>query len=99
LLGRKRGLDYSAANNLCQMVRAAGFFKAQIEMHQPAVSSGEGRFLLKWSVEEAGPALIDAGLITPDQLQSILTKMQVATEDFGVLILPPRLSIVWARKS
>jgi ubiquinone/menaquinone biosynthesis C-methylase UbiE len=99
LLGRKRGLDYSAANNLCQMVRAAGFFKAQIEMHQPAMSSGEGRFLLKWSVEEAGPALIDAGLITPDQLQSILTKMQVATEDPGVLILPPRMSIVWARKS
>ena len=99
LLGRKRGLDSSAANNLCQMVRAAGFFKAQIEMHQPAVSSGEGRFLLKWSVEEAGPALIDAGLITPDQLQSILTKMQVATEDPGVLILPPRMSIVWARKS
>jgi len=99
LLGRKRGLDYSAANNLCQMVRAAGFFKAQIEMHQPAVSSGEGRFLLKWSVEDAGPALISAGLITPDQLESILAKIQAATEDPSVLILAPRMSIVWARKS
>lgn len=99
LLGPTRGLDYSLANNLYHMVQAAGFSEPQIEIHQPAISSGEKRFFLKWSVEEAGPAFISAGLITPDQLERILAKMQAATEDPSVLILAPRMSVVWARKS
>ena len=97
-LGPTRGLNYSLACNLFHMVKAAGFSKPEIEIHQPALSRGEGRFLLKWSVEEAGPAFVAAELITPDQLERILSHMQAATEDPDVLILAPRMSVVWARK-
>jgi hypothetical protein len=62
------------------------------------VVSGESRFLLKWSIEESGPALIAAGLVTSDQFQQILAAIQEATENPDVLILAPRMSLVWARK-
>jgi ubiquinone/menaquinone biosynthesis C-methylase UbiE len=98
-LGPTRGLDYSLARNLYHMVKAAGFSDPEIEIHQPAMSHGENRFLLKWSVEEAGPAFVSAGLITAHQLEGVLTAMQAATEDPGVLILAPRMSLVWAQKA
>ena len=103
-LGPLRGLDYSLANNLYHMVTGAGFFDANLEIHQPATVEAESlfnenRFFLKWSVEEAGPAFVNEGLITPDQLQQTLSAMQHALEDPNVVILAPRMSQVWARKA
>src|SRR5262249_52754408 len=102
-LGPIRGVDYSLANNLYHMATAAGFADVNLEIHQPAIAEkencfSENRFLLKWSVEEAGPAFVGAGLITSNQLKRTLREMQDAIEDPNVLILAPRMSQVWARK-
>src|SRR3954447_22921112 len=67
-LGPTRGLNYSLARDLHQMVKVEGFLDANVQMHQPAIIDGEDRSFLKWSVEEAGPALLDAGIITSDEL-------------------------------
>jgi hypothetical protein len=96
--GPTRGVDYSVASRLHQMVKAAGFPNPKMRIHQPAIAEGENRFLLKWSVEEAGSAFVSAGLITPEQLKRTLTAMQAATDDPEVVVLMPRLSAVWARK-
>ena len=98
-LGPTRGLDYSLAGNLYHMVKAAGFSDPQIEIHQPALPRGENRFLMQWSVEEAGPAFVSAGLVTADQLQKTISGMQAAAEDPDVLVLAPRMSQVWTRKA
>jgi SAM-dependent methyltransferase len=98
-LGPTRGVDYSLARNLYHLVMDAGFADADLEIHQPAILRGENRFFLKWSVEEAGPALVHAGIITSDELTRTLSEMQHAAEDPKVLILAPRMSLVWARKS
>lgn len=98
-LGPTRGLNYSLANNLYHLVINANFSEAGLEIHQPAMIRGEGRSLLKWSVEEAGPALIDAGIITPDELARTLCEMQAVVDDPDVVILAPRMSLVWARKA
>ena len=63
-LAPTRGLNYSLSVNLYHMVKAAGFSAPEIEIHQPAISRGDERFLLQWSVEEAAPAFLSAGLIT-----------------------------------
>ena len=94
-----RGVDYSLANNLYHLVKAVGFSDTNLEIHQPALVRGENRYLLKWSVEEAGPAFVDAGLVTADQLEEIVSAMQDAIEDPNVLILAPRMSLVWGRKA
>src|SRR5262249_40951649 len=67
-LGPHKGVDYLLGRNLYHLVKAAGFPDVEIEIHQPAVTQGENRALLKWSVEEARQGWIDAGLVTPEQL-------------------------------
>jgi ubiquinone/menaquinone biosynthesis C-methylase UbiE len=95
-LGPTRGLNYSLSRDLYHMVVHAGFSDVHMEIHQPAITEGENRAFLKWSVEEAGAAFIDAGLITPGQLTDTLVEMQKAIDEPNILILAPRMSIVRA---
>src|SRR4051812_1627880 len=97
-LGPTRGVNYSIARDLYHMVKLEGFPAANVEIHQPAIIDGEDRFFLKWSVEEAGPALLDAGITTSHELSRTLAEMQSAVDDPNVLILAPPMYIVWARK-
>ena len=97
-LGPTRGLNYSLARDLFHMVKAAGFSHPEIEIHQPAMARGDSGLLLKWSVEEAAPAFVAAGLITSDRLEQTLADMQAAAEHPDVLVFAPRMSVVWARK-
>lgn len=97
-LGPLRGVDYSLANHLYHFFKRVGFSDPKLEIHQPALLEGEDRYLLQWTVAEAGPAFVDAGLISSDQLEQTLSEMQDASEDRDLLILAPRMSLVWARK-
>jgi len=97
-LGPKRGVDYGVADKLFHLVRAAGFPKPGVFIHQPAAASGEERLLLQQSVEEIGPACVDTGLLTADGLKNVLAEMQAASDDPDVLVLMPRMWLVWARK-
>jgi hypothetical protein len=53
---------------------------------------------LQWSVEEARPAFIDAGLVTRAELDGILADMERDTRNLDIVVLGPRMSLVWARK-
>jgi SAM-dependent methyltransferase len=97
-LGPTRGLNYSLASHLYHLVKKAGCPEPDIEIHQPAMARGEERFLLKWSMEEARPALIAAGLVTDAQMETILADMDRDTKNPDILVLGPRMSLVWARK-
>jgi len=97
-LGPTRGVDYSLANRLWHLVADAGFTITNVRVHQPSERAGLTGLLLKWSVEEAGPSLIDAGLITSEQLQSTVKEMESAVKDPEVLALAPRMSLVSAQK-
>jgi SAM-dependent methyltransferase len=98
-LGPKRGVDYSLARNLREIVRAAGFAAPEIEEHHPTLGCSEDRSLLKLSVQEAGPAFVAEGLITADALERTLAAMETAAGDPDLLVFGPRMSAVWARKS
>jgi hypothetical protein len=80
------------------MMKAAGIPEPEVEIHQPAITRGDARFFLKWSVEEAGPAMVNTGVLTQAELDRTLKDMQAAVEDLNVVILPPKMSIVWGRK-
>lgn len=97
-LGAIRGVDYSVANRLWHLVADAGFSIIGVKVHQPAERAGLSGLLLKWSVEEAGPAFIEAGLITMERLQDTLSQMASAVGDPEILALAPRMSLVSARK-
>lgn len=97
-LGPTRGLDYSLARDLYHMVIQAGFVGVDIELHQPAITRGENRAILKWSVEEAGPSFVEAGVTSASKLDQTLADMQDAADDPDVLILAPQMSVVWGYK-
>jgi len=96
-LGHARGLNYSLANNLHRLVRDTGFVDSQIEIHQPAGCQGDHGDLLVSSIAEAGPAFVAAGIITAPQLEDLLQEMRAAIADPNLLVLTPRMSVVWAR--
>jgi SAM-dependent methyltransferase len=98
-LGPIRGVDYSLANNLYHLIRGAGFSDVNIEIHQPASVRGDAGLLLRWSVEEAGPAFLNAGLVTSNDLARTLSDMKDALASPDVLALAPRMSLVWGRKN
>jgi SAM-dependent methyltransferase len=97
-LGPKRGVDYTLGRRLFQMVLAAGFPAPEITFNQPVVARGETKRFLELSVAEAGPAFIDAGLITAEALDRTLAEMRRLSADGTVLAVMPRMAQVWARK-
>jgi hypothetical protein len=77
------------------MVLAAGFPAPEITFNQPVVARGENKRLLELSVAEAGPAFIEAWLITADELERTLAEMRALNEDGTVLAVMPRMTQVW----
>jgi SAM-dependent methyltransferase len=98
-LGPARGVDYTLGRRLYQMVLAAGFPAPEIAFNQPVLARGEEKRLLELSVAEAGPAFVDASLITAERLARTLAEMWHLSGDASVLAVLPRMSQVWARKS
>src|SRR5262249_23204524 len=97
-LGPERGVDYTLGRRLFHMVHAAGFLAPEITFNQPVLARGENKRLLELSVAEAGPAFVDAGLITAEELERTLVEMRRLSADGTVLALMPRMAQVWARK-
>jgi SAM-dependent methyltransferase len=97
-LGPRRGLDYTLGRRLFRRVRAAGFPAPAIAFNQPVVARGEPKRFLELSVAEAGPAFIEAGLITAEALDRTLAAMRRLNADEAVLAVMPRMAQVWARK-
>jgi SAM-dependent methyltransferase len=97
-LGPRRGVDYTLGNRLFQMVLAAGFPGPEITFNQPVVARGEHKRLLELSIAEAGPAFVEAGLITAAELDRTLLEMRCLYADDTVLAVMPRMAQVWARK-
>jgi SAM-dependent methyltransferase len=97
-LGPMRGVDYTLGNRLFHMVQDAGFPAPEITFNQPVLARGENKHLLELSVAEAGPAFVEAGLITAEELECTLVEMRRSNADEGILAVMPRIAEVWARK-
>jgi SAM-dependent methyltransferase len=97
-LGPARGVDYTLGRRLFHLVQAAGFPAPEITFYQPILARGENKRFLELSVSEAGPAFVEAGLITSEALESTLVKMRCLNADKTVLAVMPRMAQVWARK-
>jgi ubiquinone/menaquinone biosynthesis C-methylase UbiE len=97
-LGEARGLDYRLGRRLYQLVLDAGFVFPAVRLNQPVSVNGRERRVFEWSLEEAGDALIGAGLCTRQELESLLEEMRVAADDPRILVVVPCMNLVTARK-
>src|SRR5438067_2390690 len=73
-----------------ERILAAGFPAPEVTFNQPVLARGENMRLLELSVAEAGPALVDAGLITAEELDRTLVEMRRLAADGAVLAVMPR---------
>jgi SAM-dependent methyltransferase len=97
-LGEARGLDYRLGRRLHQLVLDAGFDFPAVRLNQPVYISGRERRAFEWSLEEAGDALIGAGLCTRQELDALLEEMRVVADDPRILVVVPCMNLVTARK-
>ena len=97
-LAAARNLNYGLADNLFQLVRDAGFPEPDIFIHQPAFARGDEKLLAQLSVVEIGPACVQEGLLTQVELDRTLADMERDALNPDVLVICPRMSLVWARK-
>jgi SAM-dependent methyltransferase len=97
-LGPMRGVDYRRGRDLYHLVTSAGFFDAEVDVHQRAVARGECRDLLRWTFEEAGEGFVNAALISDGELGRTVACMRRAADDPNVLVMMPKMFQVSARK-
>jgi SAM-dependent methyltransferase len=97
-LGPVRGVDFTLGRRLYHVILGAGFPAPEITYNQPVLARGENKRLLELSVAEAGPAFVEAGLITAGELDRTLVEMGRLAADGSVLAVMPRMAQVWARK-
>lgn len=98
-LGPIRGVNYTIGRRLFQLVLDANFVEPEMTLNQPVIVRGEKKRLLDLSVAEAGPAFIEAGFVTSEELVNVLAEMQKVAADDSVPAIMPRMSQVWARKA
>ncbi len=96
-LGAARGLDYALAGRLDRLLKDSGLPRVSAGFYHPELWSEDERMLLVWTIEEARPALLAAGIVEREELDRTLAEMRDATADPGLRVLGPRIAQVWGR--
>lgn len=97
-VGARRGLDFRIGPKLYRMFLEAGFRKPNVALAQPVFARGEEKRLPEWTLQESAPALLEAGLATPEEIDEVVTAMQALAEDESVLFGMARMTQVWAQR-
>jgi SAM-dependent methyltransferase len=98
LAGQKRGVSYEGGRQLHLWAAEAGFEVVHVSAYQPHYLTGPHKGFWSWTFWEAGPAMVDAGLLTDKRLAELSAGMHAADEDPGVLVGHCRTHQLIARK-
>ena len=99
LAGEKRGVDYSGGRRLHVWAREAGFEVEEIGAYQRHYLNGAHKRLWSWTFLEAGPSMLEAGLLTEEEFVRLASGIQAADEDPEILVGHARHHQLIARKS
>jgi ubiquinone/menaquinone biosynthesis C-methylase UbiE len=97
-VGRSRGVDYCLGLRLHRLYREVGFADPQVRIDQPVYTTGEAKRFWEYTVLEAAPAMIEAGLTTPDELKRLSRELAAVARDETIMVAQARKVQVWARK-
>jgi SAM-dependent methyltransferase len=98
LAGKKRGVDYEGGRRLHIWAREVGFDVVEADAYQGHYLSGEFKRLWSWTLLEAGPSMVEAGLLTEERFEQLASGMQTADEDPNILVGHTRHHQLIARK-
>lgn len=97
-LGRSRGVDYCLGPRLHRIFRAVGFPRPMVRMQQPVHDVGEEKRFWEYTFIEAAPAMIQAGLTDPAEVDALSKDMATAALDPSTMVAQARKVQVWSRR-
>jgi SAM-dependent methyltransferase len=97
-VGIARGVDYRLGIRLHRLFRDAGFANPQVRFDQPVHAVGEEKRFWEYTVLEAAPVMLEAGLTTTVELGSLSHALAAVAADATTILAQARKVQVWARK-
>ena len=97
-VGAARGVDFRLGIRLHRLFRSTGLADPQVRFDQPVYARGEEKRIWEYTFLEAAPAMIEAGLLTPAELERLAQELVVVAHDETVMVAQARKVQVWARK-
>jgi SAM-dependent methyltransferase len=97
-VGRSRGVDYCLGLRLHRLFRAEGITDPQVRIDQPVYATGEGKRFWEYTVLEASPGIIQAGLATAGELDDLKRDLTAVAKDPTIMVAQARKVQVWAKK-
>ncbi len=93
-----RGVDYCLGIRLHRLFRSAGFASPRVRFDQPVYATGPQKRIWEYTFLEAAPAIVQAGLITPAELEQLAQELAWVAQDESIIVAQARKVQVWARK-
>lgn len=97
-IGERTGADFLIGRKLYTLVRQAGFSVGNVSLAQPIFTRGDEKRLPEWTISECAPALIEAGLATPTELETLTQELAELAKDEGVVFAMARMTQIIAHK-
>jgi ubiquinone/menaquinone biosynthesis C-methylase UbiE len=97
-VGAARGVDYCLGIRLHRLFRSAGLTGPRVRFDQPVYATGPEKRIWEYTFLEAAPAIVQAGLITPAELEDLAQELERVAQDETVMVAQARKVQVWARK-
>jgi SAM-dependent methyltransferase len=91
---RRRGGDSELGPRLPVLLRSAGLEQVGCDVVQ-RLPNDEGRHIHGLTLDRIGPAVVDAGLATADDVQELSTALHSLADDSAVMVATPRFFQSW----
>jgi ubiquinone/menaquinone biosynthesis C-methylase UbiE len=95
---RNNGQNAEIGPELVTMFRNAGLRHVGFDVIQPCFNSGSGKWMGWLTLDRIKDTLIDQGISSPDDVNSLLTEIEAFTNDESTIMSLPRIFRVWGMK-
>ena len=94
---RRRGADPEIGPKLPALFREVGLRDFHMSLAQPVFTEGEGKRVNQITLANIGPAVVEAGLATTDEVAALVAQLDAFTADAETIVGFPRVFQVWAK--
>ena len=95
---RHNGQDPHIGLRLFELFRTAGLTDVGFDVVQPVFHQGDGKWMAVYTLEKIGPALLEQGLVSKEELEGTIRELKAFTEDDRTILSMPRIFRVWGKK-
>ena len=94
LIGMAHGEDFLIGRKLYRMALEAGFHSVSARLAQPAFTEGDAKRLPEWTLAEAAPELLKAGLTNQAEIDALICTLASEAADPTTLFAMARMTQV-----